>query len=134
MIKLTLIPALLGTMIAGCSMQQPPIELMQAHMTARSNFTYVRQDGEWNNGRVYVQHDITKPFKGDCDDWAVSLVKNLGQGAMYFEYIDDQEEGHAVCLYKGWVSDNRRKYPYLRKELPSPRLIIPENQLKTQEK
>lgn len=99
---------------------QPPIELVLAHNKAKSNFYYVAQPNEWVNGtRKFTIHDIHAPFQGDCDDWAASLVMELKGDAKYVEFFLPYGTLHAVCLYKGWVSDNLRKAPYRAEEIKS---------------
>lgn len=87
--------------------EQPPKELVVAHNTVWSKFTYVTQDGEWASERVLKVH-TGGPFKGDCDDWAATMASLL-EGAQYAEVYGG---AHAVCLYKGWVSDCQRKSVY----------------------
>lgn len=91
--------------------EQPPAELWSLHNHVQSRFTYVTQDGEWKNGRVYLKHDLNKPFSGDCDDWASTMVANL-PGAEYVEFYLPNGVYHAACLYKGWISDCLRRMPY----------------------
>lgn len=97
--------------------KQPPARLVDLHQQAWANFGYTPQDNEWANGRVYLIHDITKRFKGDCDDWAASMVNALGYEAEYIEFYLPNGVYHAACLYRGWVSDNQRLYPYQESEL-----------------
>jgi hypothetical protein len=96
--------------------EQPPAELVRAHALAVKNFIYIDQSGE---GQVYKAHDITKPFQGDCDDWACSLALALKGDAHYIEFYLPFNRYHAVCTYKGWVSDNTRKGPYRASEIKS---------------
>jgi hypothetical protein len=100
---------------------QPPSGMSSAHNLALLNFTYVKQPGE---GRVYDAHDIRKPFRGDCDDFAVSMALALMGDASYIEFYLPSGEYHAACLYKGWVSDNLRRAPYPESELPKVRLKL----------
>ena len=86
--------------------KKPKVELSTLHAIARKNFTYVRQDGEWKkSGRVFTVHDIHEPWSGDCDDWASSMCFYLGNGAEYLEITTDDGSSHAICRYKGWISD-----------------------------
>lgn len=88
---------------------QPPTELSITHNQAKRNFTYIPQPGE---GHTYLRHNITLPFKGDCDDFACSVMAAMGPEAEYIEFYLPSGRYHAACLYRGWVSDNTRTAPY----------------------
>ena len=86
------------------------------HKLAYSNFTW---RDESKKKEQFLYHDIYRPFTGDCDDFAASVVMMYGQGAEYVTIELPREFDangkpltHAVCRVGKWISDNRYPKPY----------------------
>ena len=102
--------------------EQPPTELVAAHKHVRTNMRYKTQGGEWKAGKVLTVH-TSVPFDGDCDDHAATVAFMVGG-----DYAEINNNTHAVCIYRGWVSDNNRKSPYKHSKdfLPNRRFSLEE--------
>lgn len=87
---------LLLLLIAGCN--------EQAFYVAKANFIY--EPDKANEIRVY--DSIDKPFRGDCEDFAFTLQKQIGGIVLWMakgEYCAI-DAPHAVLLVDGVVYDN----------------------------
>jgi hypothetical protein len=97
------------------ALRQPPAELAELHTRTLALFIYQKQPNEWAKGQpkeLYVW-PLGKAFMGDCDDFAATMAHALGPEASFVVLSrGSNREQHAVCFYKGWVSDNEVKQPY----------------------
>jgi hypothetical protein len=83
---------------------QPPREFAQMHRVAKGNFRYVK--------RTLMIHDWTKPFFGDCDDFAATMCVAFPNESVFAYVKNKYNEYHVVCVYRGWVSDNEANEVY----------------------
>ena len=95
----TVLIILMVVMSVGCSTME-----QKAHFSAMSNFTYVADVGDsWD------RYDPSKPFSGDCEDFAFSL-QTVIDGDVYRVKLNTGTY-HAVILKDGIVYDNLYNHP-----------------------
>lgn len=90
----------------GCS----SVPNVNTHMMALSNFRYRRDVAdEW-----LIYDRIDQPFTGDCEDYALTLQKQIG-GKVWYVVIPTGEH-HAVLVADDHVYDNLNRWPVHREE------------------
>lgn len=95
---------LMTSLIVGCS----NIPHSKEQWVAYNNFTYQSDiNDEW-----YTYPRIDKPFVGDCEDFALTLQKQIG-GEVWYVILPDSTP-HAVLLSNRYVYDNLHKIPILK--------------------
>ncbi len=86
----------------------PPRQLSTTWRAVYKNFQYISQPKEKYS---FLTHDITKPWSGDCDDFAATLAMELPFHSL-FAYSQQIPSGTAhvgvLCLIDGelWYADN----------------------------
>ncbi len=97
---------LITLVVTGCS----SVPNVNTHMTALKNFTYKPDvSDEW-----IVYDRIDQPFTGDCEDYALTLQRQIG-GKVWHVVIPSGEH-HAVLVADGHVYDNLNRWPVTREE------------------
>lgn len=89
----------------GCS-SAPKILYQEEHRLAKWNFRY-RKDvaDEW-----LVYGNINQPFAGDCEDFSLTLQRQIG-GKVHYT-IHDKVGAHAILIKDNIVYENMSKIPY----------------------
>jgi hypothetical protein len=85
-------------LLSGCVSSQS-YETESLYKQATRSFTYEHDIA--NEYRIYGR--IDQQFKGDCEDFAFTLQKQIG-GDVYFTYLNGTEP-HAVLSLNGKVYD-----------------------------
>ncbi len=89
----------------------PRIRALRMHLEAIRNFTY-KEDAP--GGDVWDVFDISKPFVGDCEDFAFSMQRAVGAGSVYLVLTKDADPDvladHAVFVFGGVVWDMEDNY------------------------
>ena len=89
-------------LLTGCATLTPE---QSAQWTASSNFTY---KGELPGKDEWITYDsINQPFTGDCEDYALTLQKQIG-GNVWYVVLPDKR-AHAVLAKNGIAYDFRFK-------------------------
>lgn len=124
-IMIIAVMAFLTAIMTACQMtvyqQKPAVEnvvipksestvkdVFEIHDAVFANYTY-KLDPEGSD--VWTIFDTTKPFEGDCEDFAFSLQRAVGAGSVYVVYLYQDDEvdytvekpNHAVFIYMGIV-------------------------------
>ncbi|MCP4791690.1 MAG: hypothetical protein GY881_15805 [Gammaproteobacteria bacterium] len=98
-----IIPLLLLTLsLCASCVSNPDAE---AHRLALWNFHYEKDIN--NEYRVY--DSISIPFRGDCEDFALTLQKQIG-GNVWF-VAREGKENHAALVKNGFVYDSLSAHP-----------------------
>lgn len=87
----------------------------KAFYTALDNFTYVAEPRGQDKHLRYITH--TKPFSGDCEDFAFTLQAVIGGEVWAVEHSGSIK--HAVLLSGGIVYDNFHQLPIPKSKYPT---------------
>jgi ABC-type cobalt transport system substrate-binding protein len=77
--------------------------IIAMHAIALANFTYHAEPAGQDVWQEFVTVD--SPFSGDCEDFAFSLKKAIGEGEVMHVVLPDGRD-HAVLIVQGVILDN----------------------------